>query len=162
MGTNSKTYADFVAERDKLIDSALATLDINDLPDINGQLCKLANQAIDAGYGDLVQAERNYRPKLIETFDTVEEALEAYEASGKYGTVYYDEFTQRYLFDLTDGDMAAWLGYFHLSKWGCDDMANNTMVYMIQACSHVNDSQAFLGVSRITTFNARRLTGEDD
>lgn len=162
MGTNSKTYAEFVAERNKLIDLALSTLDINDLPDINGQLCKLANQAIEAGYGDLVQAERNYRPKLIETFDTVEEALEAYEASGKYGTVYYDEFTQRYLFDLTDGDLTAWLGYFHLSKWGCDDVANDTMVYMIQACSHVDSSQAFLGVSPITTFNARRLTGEDD
>lgn len=162
MGTKLKTYADFIEERDKLIDLILSTPDIEDLPDINGLLCELANQAIDAGYGDLVQAERNYRPKLIETFDTVEEALEAYEASGKYGTVYYDEFTQRYLFDLTYGDLTAWLGYFYLSKWGYDDVANETMVYMIQACSHVDSSQAFLGVSPITTFNARRLTGEDD
>ena len=162
MGTNSKTYADFIEERDKLIDLVLSTPDIEGLPDINGLLCELANQAVEAGYGDLVQAERNYRPKLIETFDTIEDALSAYEASGKYGTVYYDEFTERYLLDLTGGDLTAWLGYFYLSKWGAEDVADETFTAMLQACSHVDDSQAFLGVSPVTTFNARRLYGEDD
>lgn len=158
---NAKTYTDFIDQRDKLIALVLEAVDIDDLPDINSQLCELANQAIEAGYGDLVQAERNYRPLLIETFDTIEDALEAYEASGKYGTVYRDEFTERYLLDLTDGDLTAWLGYFHLSKWGCDDMANDTVLVMIQACSNVDYSQALLGVYSITTFNARRPAGEE-
>jgi len=154
---SAKTYTDFVEARDKLIDLVVEAADIDDLPDINSQLCDLADQAKAAGYGDLVQAERNYRPKLIETFDTIEEALEAYDTSGKYGTVYHDEFTERYLLDLTDGDLTAWLGYFHLSKWGCDDMDNDTVLVMIQACSSVDDNQALLGVYSITTFNARRL-----
>lgn len=151
----AKTYTDFTDQRDKLIALVLEAVDIDDLPDINSQLCELANQAIEAGYGDLVQAERNYRPLLIETFDTIGDALEAYEASGKYGTVYRDEFTERYLLDLTDGDLTAWLGYFHLSKWGCDDIANDTVLVMIQACSNVDYSQALLGVYSITAFNAR-------
>lgn len=151
----AKTYTDFTDQRDKFIALVLEAVDIDDLPDINSQLCELANQAIEAGYGDLVQAERNYRPKLIETFDTIEDALSAYDASGKYGTVYRDEFTEQYLLDLTDGDLTAWLGYFHLSKWGCDDIANDTVLVMIQACSNVDYSQALLGVYSITTFNAR-------
>ena len=157
----AKTYTDFVEERDKLIELVVEAVDIDDLPDINSQLCELANQAIEAGYGDLVQAERNYRPKLIETFDTIEDALSAYDASGKYGTVYRDEFTEQYLLDLTDGDLTAWLGYFHLSKWGYDDIDNDAMLVMIQACSSVDDNQALLGVYSITTFNAKRLTIED-
>lgn len=127
----AKTYTDFTDQRDKLIALVTEAVGIDDLPDINSQLCDLADQAKAAGYGDLVQAERNYRPKLIETFDTIEDALSAYEASGKYGTVYRDEFAEQYLLDLTDGDLTAWLGYFHLSKWGCDDMANDTVLVMI-------------------------------
>lgn len=157
----AKTYTDFTDQRDKLIALVVEAVDIDDLPDINSQLCDLADQAKAAGYGDLVQAERNYRPKLIETFDTIEDALSAYEASGKYGTVYRDEFTEQYLLDLTDGDLTAWLGYFHLSKWGCDDMANDTVLVMIQACSSVDDNQELLGVYSIATFNARRLAGEE-
>lgn len=157
METTLKTYTEFTDQRDKLIGLVVEAVDIDDLPDINSQLCQLANQAIEAGYGDLVQAERNYRPLLIETFDTIEDALSAYDASGKHGTVYRDEFTEQYLLDLTDGDLTAWLGYFHLSKWGYDDMDSDTMAVMIQACSRVDDNQALLGVYSITTFNARRL-----
>jgi len=162
METTLKTYTEFTDQRDKLIDLVVEAVDIDDLPDINSQLCELANQAIEVGYGDLVQAERNYRPLLIETFDTIEDALSAYDASGKYGTVYRDEFADRYLLDLTGGDLTAWLGYFHLSKWGCDDMDNDTVLVMIQACSNVDYSQELLGVYSITAIDASKLTLEEE
>lgn len=162
METATKTYAEFVEERDKLISLALSALDIEDLPDINGQLVELANQAAEAGYGGLVAAERNYRPSFIRTFPTVQEAIKAYVDNGKYDTVYYDSIADKYLLDLSGGDLKEWLGYFYLSKWGGSYIANETMVDMIQACSHVDDSQTYLNVYRVPMIDVKQLTLENE
>lgn len=50
-----KTYTDFTDQRDKIIDLVTGEwISMYDLPEINDQLIDLANQAIEAGYGNRV------------------------------------------------------------------------------------------------------------
>lgn len=62
---SAKTYTDFTDQRDKLINLALGEWNTDSVPEINDQLVELANQAIAAGYGDRIEADRDYLPTQI-------------------------------------------------------------------------------------------------
>lgn len=164
MGTNtSKTYADFVDERDKLIDQAADEWDSEDYPWVNTALIDLANQAIEAGYGDRVEAERKYQPELLTPYATIEDAVRAYVAFGETGEVWHDTVADVYLVDQSGRDLREWLAYFGFSLWGDEDEADHVVSNMIHACANLNlpESRDFMGVSLVNVVNAKRLTLED-
>lgn len=162
---NAKTYTDFTDQRDKLIDLTVdgwATID--DLPEINDQLIELANQAIEAGYGNRVAVERNYTPLQITTYATIEEAVKAYVKAGETGDIYHDEILDIYLLDLSDTDLKEWLAYFGLSLWGSVEQPNDVVAGMINVISNlgiVPEAEEYLGVYRVSVVNVKRVTLED-
>lgn len=164
MGTNtSKTYADYIDERDKLIELAADEWDSEDYPHLNTALVELANQAITVGYGDRIEAERNYRPELLTPYATIEDAARAYVAFGETGVIWHDTIADVYLLDQSDGDLREWLAYFELSLWGDEEQPDYMVSNMITACADLNDpdSRKFLGVYRVSVVDAKHLTIED-
>ena len=163
MGTTGKTYADYIDERDKLIDLAADVWDSEDYPHVNTALVELANQAIKAGCGDRIEAERNYRPEQLSPYATIEDAVRAYVALGETGEVWHDDVANVYLLDQSDRDLREWLGYFGLSLWGDEEQPDYVVSNMINACANLNDpdSQAFLGCYSVHVVNAKHLTIED-
>jgi hypothetical protein len=164
MGTNSKTYADYIEERDKLIDLALGALDTDSLPEINDQLIELANQAIAAGYGDRIEADRDYIPTQITIHASVEDAVRAYVKAGETGNIYHDKTLDIYILDLSDRDLQGWLAYFGLTLWGDAEQPNDVVVNMINAIGSLGtipEAEDYLDLSRIDVVNAKRLTIED-
>ena len=165
MGTNtSKTWADYIEERDKLITLALGEWDIDSLPEINDQLVELANQAIAAGYGDRIEADRNYTPLRLAPYATLEHAVRAYVKAGETGNIYHDKTLDLYILDLSDRDLQGWLAYFGLSLWGDAEQSNDVVVNMINAIGSlrtVPEAEDYLDLSRIDVVNAKRLTIED-
>lgn len=164
MGTELKTYADYVEARDALIDLALAEWDIDSLPEINDQLCELANQAIAAGYGDRIEADRDYLPTQITIHPSVEDAVRAYVETGETGDIYHDKTLDIYVLDLPDRDLRGWLAYFGLSVWGDAEQSNDVVVNMIKVIGGlgaVPGAEDYLGLSRIDVVNAKRLIIED-
>ena len=164
MGTNSKTYADYIDERDKLINLALGEWDIDSLPEINGQLCELANQAIAAGYGDRIEADRDYLPTQITIHPSIEDAVRAYVKAGETGNIYHDKTLDLYILDLSDRDLQGWLAYFGLSLWGDAEQSNDVvanMINVIGSLGTVPEAEDYLGLSSIDVVNAKRLTIED-
>ena len=164
MGTNSKTYADYIEERDALIDLALGEWDTDSLPEINGQLCELADQAVAAGYGDRIEADRDYLPTQITIHPSVEDAVRAYVKAGESGDIYLDKTLGIYVLDLSDHDLRGWLAYFGLSVWGDAEQSNDVVVNMIHAIGDlgtVPEAEDYLGLSRIDVVNAKRLIIED-
>lgn len=167
MGTTSKTYTDYIEERDKLIDLALGALDTDSLPEINDQLIELANQAIAAGYGDRIEADRNYLPTRLVVYPTIELAVKAYAEAGETGVIYHDEIPDVYLLDLSGGDLQEWLAYFGLSLWGDAGQPNGVVANMINVIGNlgtVPEAEEYLGVYRVTVVHAKRLSiiGEDE
>nr|DAN94557.1 MAG TPA: hypothetical protein [Caudoviricetes sp.] len=161
---NAKTYTDFTDQRDKLINLALGAWDTDTLPEINGPLCELANQAIAAGYGDRIEADRDYVPTQITPYDTIEEALRAYVKAGETGNIYHDKTLDLYILDLSDRDLQGWLAYFGLSLWGDAEQPNDVVVNMINVIGSlgtVPEAEDYLDLSRIDVVNAKRLTIED-
>ena len=165
METNtSKTWADYIEERDKLIELALGEWDTDSLPEINDQLIDLANQAIEAGYGNRVAVERNYTPLQITTYATIEEAVKAYVKAGETGDIYHDKTLDIYLLDQSGTDLKEWLAYFGLSLWGDVGQSNDVVVNMINAIGSlgiVPEAKDYLDLSRIDVVNAKRLAIED-
>lgn len=162
---NAKTYTDFTDQRDKLIDLVTGEwISMYDLPEINDQLIDLANQAIEAGYGNRVAAERNYTPLQITTYATIEEAVKAYVKAGETGDIYHDEILDTYLLDLSDTDLKEWLAYFEFSLWGSVEQPNDVVAGIINAISNlgvVPEAEEYLGVSRVSAVNVKRVTLED-
>lgn len=161
----TKTYTDFIDQRDKLIDLVVEAVDIDDLPDINDQLIELANQAIEAGYGNRVAVERSYTPLQITTYATLEEAVRAYVKAGETGDIYHDEILDIYLLDVSDCDLKEWLAYFKLSLWGDAEQPNDVVANMINVIGNlgaVPEAEKWLGVHHVTVVNAKRLTIEDE
>ena len=164
MGTELKTLADFIEARDALIDLALGEWDIDSLPEINCQLVELANQAIEAGYGDRIEADRDYMPTQITIHPSIEDAVRAYVKAGETGDIYLDKTLGIYVLDLSDRDLQGWLAYFSLSLWGDAEQPNDVVVNMIKAVGDlgtVPEAEDYLGLSRIDVVNAKRLTIED-
>ena len=163
MGTTGKAYAHYVDERDKLIDLAADEWDSEDCSNVNTALIELANQAIEAGYGERVEAERNYQPELLTSYATIEDAVRAYVALGETGEVWYDDIANVYLLDQSDRDLKEWLAYFCLSLWGSEEQPNYIVHNMINACANLNDpdSQTFLGCYSVNVVNAKHLTIEE-
>lgn len=165
MGTNtSKTWADYVEERDKLIELALGEWDTDSLPEINDQLVELANQAIVAGYGDRIEADRDYLPTQITIHACIEDAVRAYVKAGETGNIYHDKTLDLYILDLSDRDLQGWLAYFGLSLWGDAEQSNDVVVNMINAIGslgNIPEAEDYLDLSRIDVVNAKRLTIED-
>lgn len=162
----AKTYTDFTDQRDKIIDMAVeGWTTIDDLPDINGPLCELADQAIEAGYGERIEADRKYMPTQLTPYDTIEDAVRAYVAHGETGDIYHDDITDVYLLDLSDGDLKEWLAYFGLSLWGNVEQPNDVVANMINVISDlgiVPEAEEYLGVYRVSVVNVKRLTLEDE
>nr|DAF61102.1 MAG TPA: hypothetical protein [Phage sp. ctesc4] len=162
---NAKTYTDFTDQRDKLIDLVTGEwISMYDLPEINDQLIDLANQAIEAGYGNRVAVERNYTPLQITTYATIEEAVKAYVKAGETGDIYHDEILDIYLLDLSDTDLKEWLAYFGLSLWGSVEQPNDVVAGMINVISNlgiVPEAEEYLGVYRVSVVNVKRVTLED-
>ena len=164
MGTELKTLADYIDARDKLIDLALGEWDTDSLPEINGPLCELANQAIEAGYGDRIEADRDYLPTQITIHASIEDAVRAYVKAGETGNIYHDRSRDLYLLDLSDRDLQGWLAYFGLSVWGDAEQPNDVVVNMINAVGSlgaVPEAEDYLDLFRIDVVNAKRLTIED-
>lgn len=164
MGTNnSKTWAEYLDERDNLIEQAADEWDSEDYPHVNTALIELANQAITAGYGDRIATDRNYRPELLTPYATIEDAVRAYVAFGETGEVWRDKVANVYLLDRSDRDLQEWLAYFELSLWGCEDQPDYVVSNMINACANLGDpdSQAFLGCYRVSVANVKHLAIED-
>lgn len=165
MGTNtSKTWADYVEERDKLIELALDEWDTDSLPEINDQLVELANQAIAAGYDDRIKTDRDYVPTQITPYDTIEEALRAYVKAGETGNIYHDKTLDIYLLDQSGTDLKEWLAHFGLSLWGDAEQSNDVVVNTINVIGSLGtipESGDYLDLSHIDVVNAKRLTIED-
>lgn len=165
MGTNTnKTWADFIEARDALIDLALGEWDIDSLPEINDQLVEIANQAIEAGYGDRIEADRDYMPTQITIHPSIEDAVRAYVKAGETGNVYHDKTLDIYILDLSDHDLQGWLAYFGLSLWGDAEQSNDVvanMINVIGSLGTVPEAEDYLGLSHIDVVNAKRLTIED-
>lgn len=165
MGTNtSKTWADYIEERDKLIELALGEWDTDSLPEINDQLVELANQAIAAGYGERIEADRDYMPTQITPYDTIEEALRAYVRAGETGNIYHDKTLGIYLLDQSGTDLKEWLAHFGLTLWGDAEQSNDVVVNMINVIGRLGiipEAEDYLDLSRIDVVNAKRLTIED-
>lgn len=162
----AKTYTDFIEERDKLIDLAVeGWTTIDDLPEINDQLIELANQAIEAGYGNRVTAERKYTPLQITSYATIEEAVRAYVKAGETGDIYHDEILDIYLLDLSDCDLKEWLAYFGLSLWGDVEQPNDVVANMINAIGNLGtipEIEDYLGLSYVSVVNVKRVILEDE
>jgi hypothetical protein len=161
---NAKTYTDFTDQRDKLINLALGEWNADSLPEINDQLLELANQAIEAGYGDRIEADRDYIPTQITPYDTIEEALRAYAKAGETGNIYHDKTLGIYLLDQSGTDLKEWLAHFGLSLWGDAEQSNDVVVNMINVIGSlgtVPEAEDYLDLSRIDVVNAKRLTIED-
>lgn len=161
---NAKTYTDFTDQRDKLIDLALGAWDTDSLPEINDQLVELANQAIAAGYGDRIEADRNYAPLRLLPYAILEHAVRAYVKAGETGNIYHDKTLELYLLDLSDHDLQEWLAYFGFSLWGDAEQPNDVVVNMINAIGSLRtipEAEDYLDLSRIDVVNAKRLTIED-
>lgn len=164
MGTELKTLADFIEARDALIDLALGEWDIDSLPEINDQLCELANQAIAAGYGDRIEADRDYLPTQITIHPSIEDAVRAYVKAGENGTIYHDKTLDIYVLDLSDSDLQGWVAYFGLSLWGDAEQSNDVVVNMINVIGSlgtVPEAEDYLGLSRIDVLNVKHLIIED-
>lgn len=165
MGTNtSKTWADYIEERDKLINLALGEWDTDSLPEINDQLVELANQAIAAGYDDRIEADRDYVPTQITPYDTIEEALRAYVKAEETGDIYRDKTLGIYLLDQSGTDLKEWLAHFGLSLWGDSEQPNDVVVNIINVIGSLGtmpEAEEYLDLSRIDVVNAKRLTIED-
>ena len=165
MGNNSrKTWADYIEERDKLIDLALGEWDTDSLPEINGPLCELANQAIMAGYGDRIEADLDYLPTQITIHASVEDAVRAYVKAGETGNIYHDKALDIYILDASDHDLQGWLAYFGLSLWGDAEQSNDVVANMINAIGSLGtlpEAEDYLDLSRIDVVSAKRLTIED-
>lgn len=165
METNtSKTWADYIEERDKLIALALGEWDTDSLPEINDQLVELANQAVAAGYGDRIEADRDYLPTQITIHACIEDAVRAYVKAGETGNIYHDKTLDIYILDLSDRDLQGWLAYFGLSLWGDAGQSNDVVVNMINVIGSlgtVPEAEDYLDLSRIDVVNAKRLTIED-
>lgn len=162
----AKTYTDFIEERDKLIDLAVeGWTTIDDLPEINDQLIELANQAIEAGYGNRVTVERKYTPLQITSYATIEEAVRAYVEAGETGDIYHDEILDIYLLDLSDCDLKEWLAYFGLSLWGDVEQPNDVVANMINAIGNLGtipEIEDYLGLSYVSVVNVKRVILEDE
>lgn len=161
---NAKTYTDFTDQRDKLIDLALGEWDADSLQEINGQLVELANQAIAAGYGDRIEADRDYIPTQITIHACIEDAVRAYVKAGETGNIYHDKTLDIYVLDLSDHDLQGWLAYFGLSLWGDAEQSNDVVANMINAIGSLGtipEAEEYLDLSRIDVVNAKRLTIED-
>lgn len=162
----AKTYTDFIEERDKLIDLAVeGWTTIDDLPEINDQLIELANQAIEAGYGNRVTVERKYTPLQITSYATIEEAVRAYVKAGETGDIYHDEILDIYLLDLSDCDLKEWLAYFGLSLWGDVEQPNDVVANMINAIGNLGtipEIEDYLGLSYVSVVNVKRVILEDE
>lgn len=164
MGTEFKTLADYIEARDELIELALDASDTDTLPEINGPLCELANQAIEAGYADRIEADWSYIPTQITIHACIEDALRAYVKAGETGNIYHDKTLDLYLLDQSDRDLQGWLAYFRLSLWGNEDQPNDVVVNMINAIGSLGtipEAEDYLDLSRIDVVNAKRLTIED-
>lgn len=160
----AKTYTDFTDQRDKLINLALGEWDTDSLPEINDQLVELANQAIAAGYGDRIEADRDYIPTQITIHACIEDAVRAYVKAGETGSIYHDRTLDIYILDLSDRDLQGWLAYFGLSLWGDAEQSNDVVVNMINVIGSlgtVPEAEDYLDLSRIDVVNAKRLTIED-
>lgn len=161
---NAKTYNDFTNQRDKLINLALGEWDTDSLPEINDQLVELANQAIAAGYGDRIEADRDYLPTQITIHACIEDAVRAYVKAGETGNIYHDKTLDIYILDLSDRDLQGWLAYFGLTLWGDAEQSNDVVANMINAIGSlgtVPEAEDYLDLSRIDVVNAKRLTIED-
>lgn len=161
---NAKTYTDFTDQRDKLINLALGEWDTDSLPEINDQLVELANQAIVAGYGERIEADRDYLPTQITIHPSIEDAVRAYVKAGETGNIYHDKTLDLYLLDLSDHDLQGWLAYFGLTLWGDAEQSNDVVVNMINAIGSlgtVPEAEDYLDLFRIDVVNAKRLTIED-
>lgn len=160
---NAKTYTDFTDERDKLIDLAADEWDSEDYPHVNTALIELANQAIEAGYGERVEAERNYYPEHLTPYATIEDAVRAYVALGETGEIYHDTIANVYILDMSDRDLKEWLGYFRLSLWGSEEQPDYVVSNMINACANLDkpESLDFLGVYRVSVVKISDLTVEE-
>lgn len=159
----AKTYTDFTDQRDKLIDLALGEWDTDSLPEINDQLVELANQAVAAGYGDRIEAERDYLPTQITIHACVEDAVRAYVKAGETGNIYHDKTLDIYVLDLSDRDVQGWLAYFGLTLWGDAEQSNDVVVNMINAIGSLGtipEAEDYLDLFRIDVVNAKRLTIE--
>ena len=162
---NAKTYTYFTDQRDKLIELALGEWDTDSLPEINDQLVELANQAIAAGYGERIEADRDYMPTQITIHACIEDAVRAYVKAGETGDIYHDEILDIYLLDLSDCDLKEWLAYFGLSLWGSVEQPNDVVADMINVISNlgiVPEAEEYLGVCRVSVVNVKRLTLEDE
>ena len=160
----AKTYTDFTDQRDKLIALALGEWDTDSLPEINDQLLELANQAIAAGYGDRIEAERDYLPTQITIHACIEDAVRAYVKAGETGNIYHDKTLDIYILDLSDRDLQGWLAYFGLTLWGDAEQSNDVVVNMINAIGSlgtVPEAEDYLDMYRVQVINAKRLTIED-
>lgn len=160
---NAKTYTDFTDQRDKLIELALGEWDTDSLPEINDQLVELANQAITAGYGDRIEADRDYLPTQITIHACIEDVVRAYVKAGETGNIYHDKTLDIYILDLSDRDLQGWLAYFGLTLWGDAEQSNDVVVNMINAIGSlgtVPEAEDYLDLSRIDVVNAKRLTIE--
>lgn len=162
----AKTYTDFIEERDKLIDLAVeGWTTIDDLSEINDQLIELANQAIEAGYGNRVTVERKYTPLQITSYATIEEAVRAYVKAGETGDIYHDEILDIYLLDLSDCDLKEWLAYFGLSLWGDVEQPNDVVANMINAIGNLGtipEIEDYLGLSYVSVVNVKRVILENE
>ena len=139
-------------------------MDTASLPEINGQLCELANQAIEAGYGDRIEAERDYIPTQITPYDTIEEALRAYVEAGETDDIYHDKTLGIYLLDQSGTDLKEWLAHFGLSLWGDAGQPNDVvanMINVIGSLGTVPEAEDYLGLSRIDVVNVKHLIIED-
>lgn len=160
---NAKTYTYFTDQRDKLINLALGEWDTDSLPEINDQLVELANQAIATGYGDRIEADRDYIPTQITIHACIEDAVRAYVKAGETGNIYHDKTLDIYILDLSDRDLQGWLAYFGLTLWGDAEQPNDVVVNMINAIGSlgvVPEAEDYLDLSRIDVVNAKRLTIE--
>nr|DAV25703.1 MAG TPA: hypothetical protein [Caudoviricetes sp.] len=161
---NAKTYTYFTDQRDKLINLALGEWDTDSLPEINDQLVELANQAIAAGYGDRIEADRDYIPTQITIHACIEDAVRAYVKAGETGSIYHDKTLDVYLLDQSGTDLKEWLAHFGLSLWGDAGQSNDVVVNMINVIGSlgtVPEAEDYLDLSRIDMVNAKRLTIED-
>lgn len=66
---------------------------------------------IAAGYGDRIEADRNYLPTRLVVYPTIELAVKAYVEAEETGVIYHDEIPDVYLLDLSEGDLQEWLAY---------------------------------------------------
>lgn len=166
MGTDtSKTWADYIEDRDKLIELALGEWDTDSMPEINGPLCELANRAVAAGYGDRIEAERDYVPTQITPYATIEHVVRAYVKAGETGNIYHDKTLDIYLLDLSDHDLQEWLAYFGLSLWGDAEQPNDVVVNTINAIGSLGtipEIEDYLGLSYVSVVNVKRVILEDE